>query len=228
MNLIILDIDGTLVDSLKLENEYFPQAVQEGLGLSNINTDWTRFTNPTDSGIIREIMREELSQLCHPEHIEKCRERFIELLNGHLDQYSDAIPPIPGAHAFIEYLENHEQYKFAVATAGWRFTAEMKLTAAGFDWDDWILYTCCDYEYKKEAMKAAHAEAKKQYGGDFDAIIYIGDSRSDMRFANELGYEFLGRGDEFAQTNIWGVEGIQDFTDIRIVEGKIHRAVQAR
>jgi len=77
-------------------------------------------------------------------------------------------------------------------------------------------------------MKAAHAEAKKQYGGDFDAIIYIGDSRSDMRFANELGYEFLGRGDEFAQTNIWGVEGIQDFTDIRIVEGKIHRAVQAR
>jgi beta-phosphoglucomutase-like phosphatase (HAD superfamily) len=83
------------------------------------------------------------------------RRSSIELLGAHLDQNPAALPPIPGAHGFIDYLENHENYQFAVATSGWRFSAEMKLTAAGFDFDDWVLYTCTEHEYKKEAMKAA-------------------------------------------------------------------------
>ena len=75
-------------------------------------------------------------------------------------------------------------------------------------------------------MKAAHQAARKNHGSDFDAVLYIGDSRSDMRFANELGYEFLGRGEAYSQSNIWGVEGIQDFKDLRLVEGKIRRSIQ--
>jgi phosphoglycolate phosphatase-like HAD superfamily hydrolase len=226
MNLIILDIDGTLVDSLKLEEQFFPRAVKEALGISGMNTDWSSYTNPTDSGIVRETMREQLGKLCHPADIENCRLRFIDLLSDHLNEHPEALPPIPGAHRFIEYLENHKNYAFAVATAGWRFTAEMKLTAAGFDFDEWIMYSCCDYEYKKEAMKAAHMSARKKYETDFEAVIYIGDSRTDLRFANELGYDFLGRGEEFSSPNIWGVEGVKDFTDLRIVEGKINRAIQ--
>lgn len=227
MNLILLDVDGTLVDSLPLDNKFFPQAVCEGLNLPRMNTDWESFANPTDSGIIREVMREELGKLCHPDDIERCKERFIELLSGHLDQQPAAIPPIAGAHRFIEHLENSENYSFAVATASWRFTTELKLTAAGFDFDEWILYSCCDYEYKKEAMKAAYQDARQRHGKDFDAIVYIGDARSDMRFANELGFQFLGRGEEYVESNIWGVEGIADFTDIRLVEGKIRRAIKS-
>ena len=143
-----------------------------------------------------------------------------------MDQDPAAIPPIPGAHQFIEHLEDSDQYMFAVATAGWSFTAELKLTAAGFDFDDWILYSCSDYEYKKEAMKTAHQAARQKHGSDFDSVVYIGDSRSDMRFANELGYDFLGRGDLYTQSNVWGVEDIQDFKDLRLVEGKIRRSVQ--
>ncbi|MDA1065673.1 MAG: HAD hydrolase-like protein [Verrucomicrobia bacterium] len=227
MILILLDIDGTLVDSLHLENKYFPQAVCESLGLPQIKTNWDAYSNPTDSGIIREVMREELGQLCHPDDIERCRTRFIELFSTHLDEDPAAVPPIAGAHKFIEYLEDSDHYMFAVATASWRFTSELKLTAAGFDFDNWILYSCCDYEYKKEATKAAHREARQKHGSDFDSVVYIGDSRSDMRFANELGYEFLGRGDQYTQANIWGVEGIRDFKDLRLVEGKIRRSVRA-
>ncbi|MCZ6672053.1 MAG: haloacid dehalogenase-like hydrolase [Verrucomicrobia bacterium] len=226
MTLILLDIDGTLVDSLDLENKYFPQSVCEGLGLAKIKTNWDSFTNPTDSGIVREIMREELGKLCHPEDVERCRSKFIELLTGHIERDPRAFKPIPGALEFIDYLQNHEHYQFAVATAGWRFTAELKLAVAGFDYDDWILYSCCDYEYKKEAMKAAHMEARQKYGSDFDRVLCIGDSRSDLRFSNELGFEFLGRGELYSESNVWGVEGIKDFTDLRLVEGKIHRATQ--
>jgi phosphoglycolate phosphatase-like HAD superfamily hydrolase len=67
--------------------------------------------------------------------------------------------------------------------------------------------------------------ARQNYGSDFEKVIYIGDSRSDLRFANELGYGFLGRGEEYAHTNIWGVEGVKDFTDIRLVEGRINRTI---
>jgi|GEM_PF-6468379 len=39
MILILLDIDGTLVDSLQLEEKYYPQAVCECLGLQRIKTN---------------------------------------------------------------------------------------------------------------------------------------------------------------------------------------------
>ena len=130
------------------------------------------------------------------------RVRYIELLSSHLKQHPEALHPIPGAHGFIEHLENHDQYQFAVAMAGWRVSAEIKLTAAGFDFDEWKLYSYSDYEYKKETMDAPHTNARKKKSADFEAVIYIGDSRSDMRFSNELGYDFIGRGDEYAQSNI--------------------------
>ena len=227
MNLIQLDIDGTLVDSMGLENELYPKAVCEVLGINEIKMDWSAYTNPTDSGILREVMREQLSQLCHPEHVEKCKERFLQLLGSHIEKNPRSLSPIPGAIEFVEYLASHANYKFAVNTGAWRESAELKLTAAGFDFSDWILFTCSEHEYKKEAMKASHMTARQAYGADFEKTLYIGDSRSDLRFANELDYEFLGRGEEYMSSNIWGVEGIKDFTDIRLVEGRINRALQA-
>ena len=226
MILILLDIDGTLVNSMNFENQYYPQALCECLGLTRVRTDWESFSNPTDSGIVREVMREDLGKSCHPEDIDRCRERFIELLSGHLDEDPSAIAPIPGALQFIEHLQDHQSYEFAVATGAWKFSAEIKLTAAGFDFDDWVLYSCCEYEYKKEAMKAAHKEARQNHGSDFESVVYIGDLRSDMRLANELGYEFLGLGKQFSSPNVWGVDGINDFSDLRVVDGKIHRTIE--
>lgn len=226
MNLILLDLDGTLVDSMEIENILYPRAIKEALGLSSISTDLSGFQNPTDSGIIREVMREELGKLCHPEDIERCRLLFFDLMSRHHANHPGTLQPIPGAREFVEHLRDQPNYCFAVATAGWRVTAEFKLTAAGFDFEDWIMYSCCEYEHKKEAMRAAHTSARKQYGREFDAVLYIGDSRSDLRFANELDYAFLGVGEAFADTNIWGVEGIRDFTNLRIVEGKIHRSIR--
>ena len=172
-------------------------------------------------------MREELGKLCHPDDIEQVKERFIELLSGHLDQNPKDMKPIPGAHEFISFLEQHEDYAFAIATAAWRFSAELKLTASGFDYENWILYSCTEYECKKDAMKAAHTAAQETTGTDFESVLYIGDQLSDLRFANEMGYEFLGRGEEFARNNIWGKEGVVDFRDLRLVEGKIRRAIRA-
>ena len=227
MNLIQLDIDGTLVDSMGLEDELYPQAVCEVLGVREIKTDWSSYANPTDSGILREAMREELGQLCHPEHVEKLKDVFLGKLHAHVASNPDALKPIPGAIEFVNHLKQHSSYKFAVNTGAWRESAELKLTTAGFDFSDWILFTCSEHEYKKDAMKASYTSARQAYGDDFDKVLYIGDSRSDLRFANELDYEFLGRGEEYMHTNIWGVEGIKDYTDIRLVEGRINRALQA-
>ena len=226
MNLIQLDIDGTLVDSMGLEDELYPKAVCEVLGINEIKTDWSAYANPTDSGILREVMREKLSKLCHPEDVQKLKDCFLKLLSYQVEENPKVFAPIPGAIEFVQHLAAHENYKFAVNTGAWRESAELKLTSAGFDFTDWILFTCSEHEYKKDAMKASHTAANEAYGGDFDKVLYIGDSRSDLRFANELGYEFLGRGEEYMQTNIWGVEGIKDFTDIRLVEGRINRALQ--
>ncbi len=54
--LIMFDIDGTLV---KTDNEdtIFEEAVKEWLSIDSINTDWTSYSNVTDSGIAVELYK---------------------------------------------------------------------------------------------------------------------------------------------------------------------------
>ena len=55
MHVVSFDIDGTLVASVGFDAELYAEAVREVLGVE-IDTDWSRYENVTDSGILEEIL----------------------------------------------------------------------------------------------------------------------------------------------------------------------------
>lgn len=55
MNLVMFDIDGTLVESYDFDASCFVQAVQNVLDIC-IDTDWSKYVHVTDSGILDEII----------------------------------------------------------------------------------------------------------------------------------------------------------------------------
>ena len=58
MRLVMFDIDGTLVDSSSFEDACYSKAVQEFIK-HPIDTDWSKYINVTDSGILDEIIDRE-------------------------------------------------------------------------------------------------------------------------------------------------------------------------
>ena len=57
MHLVVFDIDGTLVDSYEFDTALYADAIRRVLD-TDIDTDWTRYTNATDSGILDQIIEE--------------------------------------------------------------------------------------------------------------------------------------------------------------------------
>jgi hypothetical protein len=55
MNLAIFDIDGTLTESVAVDEVCFVQAFWDVLGIERINTNWLDYNFQTDSGLALEI-----------------------------------------------------------------------------------------------------------------------------------------------------------------------------
>jgi hypothetical protein len=62
MNLSIFDIDGTLTESVAVDEVCFVQAFRDMLGIERINTNWLDYHFQTDSGLALEICRNHLGR----------------------------------------------------------------------------------------------------------------------------------------------------------------------
>ena len=55
MRLVIFDIDGTLTQTTKADEECFVRSLAEVCGFGEVDTDWSHYKHATDSGILQEI-----------------------------------------------------------------------------------------------------------------------------------------------------------------------------
>ena len=55
MHLIMFDIDGTLTETMKVDEECFVRSFKDVFGFTDIDTDWSRYPRTTDSGIFHDI-----------------------------------------------------------------------------------------------------------------------------------------------------------------------------
>ena len=56
--LAVFDIDGTLVQSLAVDEACFVRAFAEVLGIEDIDTDWAHYDHVTDDGVTNQIVCE--------------------------------------------------------------------------------------------------------------------------------------------------------------------------
>jgi len=99
---ILFDIDGTLVDSMRVDSHLYARAVRETLG-GNVYIDetWRPYVHVTDSGVLDEILVQHRFEEPLDELRSAVRRRFIELVRGHLDAGASVLREIRGATALL-------------------------------------------------------------------------------------------------------------------------------
>lgn len=189
MKLIIFDIDGTIIDSIKSDDACYVQTLNDLFDINLSEVDWAQFKNVTDSGLTYDIFQMFLKR--PPKEIE-----ILEIKKyyyGLLVNKSDTITEITGAEKFINYLNEQSSYKIAFATGGWKMTALLKSGRSNIDITKYIYKTADDHYNRVKILQLAISESMRVNKIDaFESITSIGDGIWDKTTAEELGVDFIG------------------------------------
>jgi beta-phosphoglucomutase-like phosphatase (HAD superfamily) len=197
MQLVVFDIDGTLVVSDAFDAQLYIQAVREALSI-DIDDDWSRYTNVTDSGVLNQILEESASRLDRSVAHAAVRETFIGLVRDYLRERGGRLPEILGAKSFVENLRARKDVAVAMATGGWSETAMMKMGAIGLDPEGLILASASDADSRVEIIRIA--ENRALLGRQVERRTYFGDGPWDKKACTELGYAFIAIGKNVEHT----------------------------
>ena len=228
MNLVMLDIDGTLIQSYEYDREVFGQVIGELLGCPSINADLNGYVDKTSLGVTREAIQRVTGRNPEPEEIEEVKRRVLWCFEKMHQDSPQIFCEVLGASSFLEQLRHLDGVGIAIATGCWLSEALFKLNASGMSINGISIASSDDSQDRKQIMAIAAEKAKRFYHcPNFDHTVYLGDGPWDLQSSRALGYGFVGIGPR-AQTLI-GPEGIlwhQDFSDLKAVFASIAAAVQ--
>ena len=191
MHLAVFDIDGTLVDSDEFDGQLYAEAVRDVLGVE-VNCTWSRYSNVTDSGILDEILDEHSVIADRLEIHAQVRQKFVGLTQSYVARHVTALREIPGAKSLLDMLRSRHSVAVAVATGGWRETAELKLRGIGLDPDRLPLATASDSSDRCAIIRLAERRALN--GQVAKCRTYFGDGEWDKKAATDLNYAFVAVG----------------------------------
>jgi phosphoglycolate phosphatase-like HAD superfamily hydrolase len=192
-NLAIFDIDGTLTESVAIDDVCFVQAFRDVFGIKGINTDWLDYSFQTDSGLALEICRNHLGRDPGDSEIGCLQARFMQLLCAAVEESGHPMREIPGASALLRRLQAHPCWQVAIATGGWNVSARFKLASGRLPVDGLPWASADDACDRAEILRTAIRRAGRHDGdGAFERVVYVGDGVWDIRAAKALGIGFLG------------------------------------
>ncbi len=191
MNLVVFDIDGTLVKyHPKRNDQAYVRAVSEIFGLM-IQDSWSGYVQSTDSGILNEIAQKQNGRNASEDEATRFKESMVKWLEVEYER--EPFEAHAGAKPLWDNLLNHADWKIAVGTGNWGFSARFKLNSAGFEIGQVPLGSSDDGDTREKILKSSLHKAKTFYKApEFDKIVYVGDWIWDVRAANALGWKFIG------------------------------------
>ncbi|MCP4023361.1 MAG: HAD hydrolase-like protein [Desulfobacteraceae bacterium] len=209
MHLVMFDIDGTLIDSSGFEDECYISAVESILKIQ-VDADWSKYINTTDSGILNEIIDQNALADDRDTIHRKIKSVFINNVTSYLNQTKAR--EIPGAARFIQRLKGREDVVLAIATGGWEETAKMKLLSAGIDYSNIAFASASDHVSRTGIMKTAEIKCALNH---FSSKSYFGDAVWDQKASWELHYNFILVGNNLSHPNqISNFEYYEDILNI--------------
>jgi len=185
MNVVIFDIDGTLLQSDANDDALYLSAVREALGDVYLRPNWGMYTQFTAAGILTEILSDN-AMAATMETVAAVRELFVAGVRRHVSEHGP-FAEIPGAKAFVDGLHRSPTHRIAYATGGWHGSALLKLSLSGFPVQGVPLATSDDHFERQGIM----LHALRQLEGTHSTITYYGDGHWDAAAAKALGWHFV-------------------------------------
>ena len=190
MHAVIFDIDGTLLHSAAVDDALYRQAVSDVLGDVRLRPTLHDYEYVTDTGIFRSIL-DDNDIPREQARLDDVRNRFVALLEDHVGA-NGPFEEIPGAAELLKALIESPVHAVAMATGGWRQSAELKLRSAGIDYADIPLLTANDHHERPVIMEMALA----RLGDGFQSVSYYGDGPWDRAACADLGWMFVAVGSD--------------------------------
>ena len=129
MHLVMFDIDGTLTETMKVDEECFVRSFKDVFGFADIDTDWSHYPRTTDSGIFHDVFAARIGRSPTAQEVSQFRQHFIQLLGA---ASSDSpFAPVAGADRLLSRLAQGGSHRVSLATGGWRDSARLKMASAG-------------------------------------------------------------------------------------------------
>lgn len=191
MTLVVFDIDGTLTNTKAIDDLCFIGSVKDCWNFDLVDVDWSTYANVTDTGIAKDIFKDFFNKEVSKIELLKFKNLFSEKIISSANENPEAFQEVKGAKDFLQELEK-QKIKTAIATGGWKITAEFKLRRIGVMLENFPYATSDDHHTRKEILIKAIEKAKKYYQTNFKQIIYIGDGVWDYKVSGELKIGFIG------------------------------------
>lgn len=189
-NLLVFDIDGTLLDSENVHQTGFVNALY-AIGVEFVNTNWESYTHLTDSFIAKENYEIDVNRGFSKQMLTRFEAEFMKLIRD------CKVTQIAGANAFLQKILQETNYAVCFATGSLLQPALLKLDRAEIEYNQTVLETSNNYYTREEIVKSAIAKAKTYYNvSTFKRIISLGDGIWDVKTAQNLNIEFVGIGKE--------------------------------
>lgn len=171
--LILFDIDGTLIDAAGAGGTAFGDTFETALGWKQ-DLSHVSFAGATDLRILRQLIRER-----GIEPTPELEAKYFEQLPKELDRALTKCPPIvlPGVRELLEALSAIKEYKLGIVTGNIEATAWVKLKHAGLrDFFTFGGFGCDDPD---RVVICRHAMER---GGRSNGVLF-GDTPNDVNAA---------------------------------------------
>lgn len=182
MKLAIFDIDGTLTETNKVDNECFVKAFAASHQITDIETDWTKYEHVTDSGLVSEILSRRLDRAPNEEDFLAFKSCFIENLKEFASKDQTLFTEVSGAKKMLKKLSQEKSWTIALATGCYYDSAKLKLEKAKIKVKNFPIGTADDAVSREEILQTAIKKSLKKYEQkNFEKIVSIGDGIWDVR-----------------------------------------------
>ena len=193
MKLVVFDLDGTLARTSVVDAECYARSLVDTLGLQGVDSDFNRYEHVTDEGILTQFFIEHFGRVPVAWERESIRDRFVSLLADRCAADATEFAEVSGAGSLMARLLGGARWGVALATGGWRRSAEFKIRHAGLHAAGLPSAFAEDGPSREAIVKAAIGRACQQYRQPkFERVVSVGDSLWDVRTARNLGLPFLG------------------------------------
>lgn len=188
MQLVLFDIDGTLVDTGGAGGRAFSRALEQTFGLPG-GLKGVRLDGKTDFQIVREVFdSRDMNFDVFEESAPELFERYIGYLEKELGKAGNCYAVLPGVHELLVALDRDPEVLLGLASGNIDQGARLKLRKGGLDGFFQVGGFGSDSESRTELIRAASRRAARYVGSSqINSVVVVGDTPSDIVHGHQAG-----------------------------------------